>query len=278
MDVVLGNRTVRNEQAYLSERLYGNLPREPVHAPPGNLGLGDCSIRMLLTWVSHWRGAGAALNPAGVWPHYAGSSPGGPLFELGPVFSPQFPLLTDDQLIRLLCEGCPFRRPTVEDARAALAAIEPDVHNSMARMRAILCASLFHEWRDSTYSWRHAPEHRLPPTQQPGFRCALTATRAVMGRLIAGLSIHFRPQTRGENRGAFAYPDDWIPAAGFAPPPPPAGGAATPAGDGAPPPSPPAGGAPADQPFPWDAEDPSADDPAAGPRRRSHRRPASRGR
>ena len=107
---------------------------------------------MLLTWVSYWRGAGAALFPAGVWPRLLDYSEG-PLFELGPVLSAQHQLLTDDQCLRLLrrllCDGSPFRRPSEE---AFLDSIDLDTHNSPARMCAILLASLFHEWREGTYA------------------------------------------------------------------------------------------------------------------------------
>jgi hypothetical protein len=65
----------------------------------------------------------------------------------GPVLSAQHQLLTDAQLIRLLCEGRPFARPTAETASDVLNAIEFDRHDSAARMRAILCASIFFAWR-----------------------------------------------------------------------------------------------------------------------------------
>jgi hypothetical protein len=44
-------------------------------------------------------------------------------------------------------QGCPFLLPDKVNARSFLAAIELDVHNSdsEALMRAIFCASIFHE-------------------------------------------------------------------------------------------------------------------------------------
>ncbi len=68
----------------------------------------------------HWRGAGAALYPAGVWPHRRHDTSAGPLFELGP-------------------EGCPFPRPSAENAM-------PGVPRAHRAGRAQLRASILHEW------------------------------------------------------------------------------------------------------------------------------------
>jgi hypothetical protein len=106
MDIVLTGRALHAEHLSLAERLC-TLPRQAVQPAPGDTGVGRCSIRMLLTWLSHWRGAGAVRYPAGVWPHRHDTSDG-PLFELGPALGQRFPLLTDAQLLRLLCEGCQF--------------------------------------------------------------------------------------------------------------------------------------------------------------------------
>jgi hypothetical protein len=94
-------RDLREERDALSARLHA-MPRLPVHAPAGSTGIGECSISMLLTGLSYWRGAGAILFSAGVWPRWR-EDRNGPLFELGPVLSQTHPLLTDDQIIRLLC-------------------------------------------------------------------------------------------------------------------------------------------------------------------------------
>jgi hypothetical protein len=89
----------------------------------------------------------------GIWPCLR-DGPDGPLFELGPNPSPRHPPLTDDQIVRLLCEGSPFPRPSVEDAQGYRDELELDVHDSAARMSAVFCASIFHDWRDGTYAWR----------------------------------------------------------------------------------------------------------------------------
>ncbi len=67
MDTLLTGRALHAEHLSLAERLH-TLPRRAVRPAPGDTGVGRCSIRMLLTWLSRWRGAGAALYPAGVWP------------------------------------------------------------------------------------------------------------------------------------------------------------------------------------------------------------------
>ena len=98
---------------------------------PGAWGTGPCSTRMCLTWLTYWRGAGAALHAVGVWPR-ARDGNRGAIFELGPPPSAQFPLLTDEQCIRLLNEGCPFSRPSERLARAELRDIDLDAANSPA--------------------------------------------------------------------------------------------------------------------------------------------------
>ena len=69
---------------------------------------------------------------------------------------------------------------------AILAELRLDVLRSDARMRAILCASLFHEWRESSYLW-WANRSRFDTT--PGAGCRLAQTCATMARLIEGLSV-----------------------------------------------------------------------------------------
>ena len=61
MDTILVGRVLREERTALATRLY-SAPRRPVHAPVGAAETGQCSIRMLLTWVNSWRGAGAILR------------------------------------------------------------------------------------------------------------------------------------------------------------------------------------------------------------------------
>ncbi len=143
---------LRPERLRLDRRLYGGTLSIPSGRPQptqsGDNGLGQCSIRMLLlTWLSYWLGAGATLFPEGVWPRLT-EFPDGPKFKLGPTLDEQHPLLTDNQCIRLLCEGSPFNRAGVRQARYALEDIELDLHNSLARMQAIIIASIFHKWRD----------------------------------------------------------------------------------------------------------------------------------
>ena len=121
------------ERRRLDRRLYGGTPSipsgRPQPTPSGDIGLDQCSIHMLLTWLSYWRRAGANLFPD--------EFPSGPMFELGPALDVRHPLLTDNQCIRLLCEGSPFNRAGVSQARDALADIELDLHNSLARMREL---------------------------------------------------------------------------------------------------------------------------------------------
>ena len=101
---------LRREQAILHQGLYPATP-PPADAPQGGGwqpppagwdGIGDCTIRMLLTALSHWRGAGALCHPTGVWPRLQ-VLPSGQFFLLWPILSEQHQLLTNAQLIRLLC-------------------------------------------------------------------------------------------------------------------------------------------------------------------------------
>jgi hypothetical protein len=263
MGVVLGGRYLRREREHLADRLYRFPPAPSTARPLGADGIGDISIRALLTYMSHWRGAGAALYSEGVWPRLV-DSPGRPIFELGPVLSARNPLLTDAQCIRLLCEGDRFERPSLEAAEAYLAHIRLDVHDSAARYRAIQCAAIFYEWRDGAYDWRSAQQPPIPEVRQPGVHCRLPHTLASMARLVAGLGmvmIPLRPAYCAgcEDTGAapprvFAYPDDAFPDGGFGrgPSPGPA------AGGFAPPPT--AGGpGPASGPSPGPATAGAAD-------------------
>ena len=151
-----------------------------------------------------------------MWPRWV-EHPGRPIFELGPVLGPRFPLLTDAQIIGLLCEGCPFDRPAADDLVRWQQDVDLDVHDSHARMRAILSASIFYEWRHGT----HAREHELR-TVGRGFGCRLAHCRASMGRLIAGLNVHMFPQgPEPEFREPLVYDDDACPAAEFTVLPPP---------------------------------------------------------
>jgi len=215
----MGEPHLRREREILHRRLYGSIPSIPtgrrgLPAPLGDLGLGQCSIRMLLTWLSYWRGAGANLFPPGVWPRLI-EYERQVMFELGPVLDARHPLLTDDQCIRLLCEGSPFNRGGGSQCRDALERIELDLHNSPARMRTILLASIFHEWRDGSYAWRHTPGMALSEAALPGLNCRLAHTRASMGRIIAGLSVDMLQLSFGDTARAFSYPDEYHPRGGF---------------------------------------------------------------
>ena len=208
-------RALRNEQGSLHSRLY-EAPRGTTHPPPGTFGSpGLISLRQLLTFVSHWRGADTFLHPAGIWPHRFDSD-NGPRFHLGPIPCPQFPLLTDAQILALLCEGSPFFRPAVATGLAILANLRLDVHRSDARMRAILCASLFYEWREGSYIWR---ANRRTFDITPGAGCRLAQTRATMARLIAGLSVDLVQAGPAVADPGYAqvviYAPDAIPAGGF---------------------------------------------------------------
>jgi hypothetical protein len=82
-------------------------------------------------------------------------------------------------------------------------------------MQAILCADIFHEWREGTYAWRRREGRELGT--QPGLGCRLPHCSATMGRLIAGLNVHMFLQGRGL-REAVVYADDAVPADGFTQP------------------------------------------------------------
>jgi hypothetical protein len=80
--------------------------------------------------------------------------------------------------------------------------------DSAARMRAILCASIFVEWREG------GSTHRV----RPGTGCRLAHTRATMGRLIAGLNVHMFQQDESRKTKKdypAVYPPDSIPLGGF---------------------------------------------------------------
>jgi hypothetical protein len=178
--------------------------------PAGWDAIGDCTIRMLLTALSHWRGAGAIMHPTGVWPRLLELSTG-PHFLLGPIPSAQHQLLTDAQLLRLLCEGCPFSRPEARVASDSLNSVELDRHDSAARMRAIFCASIFFEWREGEYL-RHRQPAADTTALRPGVGFRLAHTRATMGRLIAGLNVHMSRQDLSCEQGT-DRPVVYVPAA-----------------------------------------------------------------
>ena len=203
------NPELRLEQEALHQRLYKSEEQSTGYTS-GAITEGACSIRMCLTWLSHWRGAGA-LHPTGIWPR-ASDSVYGMRLELGPPPSEQYPLLTDDQCIRLLNEGCPFLRPSEERARVKLDEIDLDAHDSPARMRTVMLAQLFFEWRESTDT-----SQKMCPTSGAGLFCRLANTRATMSRLVAGLSSCFEPVRPGEDY-AVNYPVGAVPAGGFGPP------------------------------------------------------------
>ena len=75
MGCALQEPLLRLEQGNLHRVLYAApsmADAPPLPWPPlltGWDGCGDCTIRMLLTALSHWRGAGAYRHPSGVWPH-----------------------------------------------------------------------------------------------------------------------------------------------------------------------------------------------------------------
>jgi len=96
-------------------------------------------------------------------------------------------------------------------------------------MRAILCASIFCEWREAEYVRQRQPGYvptaRSFPFLQPGDGCRLAQTRATMGRLIAGLSVRMFRQDRRDEQGTDAlvtYQPAAIPPGGFVTAAPPA--------------------------------------------------------
>jgi hypothetical protein len=200
---------LRREQSNLHRVLY-DVPSLVGPPPAGWDAIGDCTIRMLLTALSHWRGAGAVLHPSGVWPRLL-ELPSGPHFLLGPIPSAQQQLLTDAQLVNLLCAGCPFTRPEARVASDSLSSVELDRHDSAARMRAILCASIFFEWREGEYL-RHRQPSADTAALRPGVGFRLANTRATMGRLIAGLNVHMFRQDLSCEQGT-NHPVVYVPAA-----------------------------------------------------------------
>jgi hypothetical protein len=223
MGCALQEPLLRQEQDNLHRVLY-DVP-SLVDAPPGRGwkpppagcdAIGDCTIRMLLTALSHWRGARAILHPTGVWPRLL-ELPSGPRFLLGPIPSAQHQLLTDAQLIRLLCVGCPFARPKARVASDFLNSVELDRHDSAARMRAILCASIFFEWREGEYLRQRQPAADTAALR-PGAGCRRAHTRASMGQLIAGLNVRMFRQDLSHEQGTdheVVYGPAAIPLGGF---------------------------------------------------------------
>jgi hypothetical protein len=221
---------LRDEQAALTIRL-SVAPPAGISTPPGETGVGPCSIRMLLTWLSLWRGGAGFLHPGGIWPRWIDGH-SGPIFELGPALGPRYPLLTDPQIVRLLCEGCPFARPPVDLLGDFLAELELDEHDSAARMRAIFSAHIFFEWRDGAHDWGQRTS--VTRAMEPGFGCRLAHCRASMGRLIAGLSVNMIRQDGGELAGTpLDYGPGVVPGDGFLPFLPPTARAPTPPADAA---------------------------------------------
>jgi hypothetical protein len=130
------------------------------------------------------------------------------MWELGPVECRDYPLLTDAQIVSLLCAGSPDARPSLDNAVRVLEGLRLDYANSEARARAILCAGMFHEWRESVYFLTGAGART-----SLGAACRLAHTRASMARLVAGLNVAF--VRSGPPGGRVDYPADALPAGGF---------------------------------------------------------------
>ena len=134
------------------------------------------------------------------------------MWERGPVASSQYPLLTDDQVLSLLCEGSPDLLPSAEVSRDILSGLDLDLHLPDARARAIHCSAIFAEWWDGTYEWQN---HNGVPLgdSRAGVWCSLAHTRASMGRLIAGLD--GSKLQAGSATEAVVYTTEAIPVGGF---------------------------------------------------------------
>jgi hypothetical protein len=204
---------LQRELANLSRSLY-TLPHESSASPPGLPYHGPTTIRQLLTGVSTWRGPGAFRLPAGIWPHMRNSRSGTAVL-LGLMPSERFPLLSDAQLLGLLCEGSPEPRPAIADA---LRYFRLDAIDPAARARQV--ALIFSEWRlgaDIADTGRRG--------EPAGSSCRLPRFRAAMARLIAGVDDDLRPLPVIDPPGADpagdlaggppAYPPDTIPAGGL---------------------------------------------------------------
>jgi hypothetical protein len=81
MGCALQEPLLRREQGDLHRALY-DVPSLVGPSSAGWDAIGDCTISMLLTALSHWRGAGAVLHPTGVWPGLL-ELPSGPYFSSG---------------------------------------------------------------------------------------------------------------------------------------------------------------------------------------------------
>jgi hypothetical protein len=163
---------LQRERAHLQRNLY-TFPRESTVLPPGLAELvadpGPTSIRQLLTATSTWRGPGAYLLPMGVWPHLRDTN-AGMFFQLGPVASDRSPLLSDAQLLGLVCEGSPEPRPSIDEA---LRRLHLDVDDPAALQRARHAALIFARWRALAAGRRHRVGHR--PARCPRRRRQLPA-------------------------------------------------------------------------------------------------------
>ena len=145
-----------------------------IREPDGWLARRPASIRWLLSLFHHWRGAPATRYWAGTWPHV---TPGpSALWRLGPDLGSRFGLLSNAELLALLCEGSPDDRPA--HGMALLASLNLDGHDPAALQRALLVADIFRETRERLFrSWGTLRADT----------CPLAYTRASMARLIAGL-------------------------------------------------------------------------------------------
>ena len=186
-------------------------PREEFHtAPAGKEARGISTPRVVLSWFSHWRGHGGNGHAAGIWPVMKDD---GVRMTLGPSASGQFPMLSDAQILGLLCEGSPEPRPTVEAGLAGLAALRLDADDPATLQRARDIALLFVETR-----WEAHLLYAAGQGASVGVSSRLPCYRAAMARLIAGVGPDLQPlPTRAVDAAARAYPQAALPEDGPGP-------------------------------------------------------------
>jgi hypothetical protein len=187
---------LQRERAHLQRNLF-TFPRESTVLPPGLAELvadpGPTSIRQLLTAMSTWRGPGAYLLPMGVWPHLRDTN-AGMVFQLGPVASDRSPLLSDAQLLGLVCEGSPEPRPSIDEA---LRRLHLDVDDPAALQRARHAALIFAQWRLGADIESDTGRRGVCAV---GASCRLLRYRAAMARLIAGVDDDLQRRRRLRRR------------------------------------------------------------------------------
>ena len=141
------------------------------------------SLRQVLTFLTHWR-LNPSSHPVGIFPAWL-SSRGVSSWMLGPEACQEYPLLSDDQILGLLCEGSEMERSTLAAWPEVLAALHLDERNDAARDRATLLASVVLAMGEQGARAR------------PRGRCPLAWSLAAFAHLIANIGPDFWPMAPG---------------------------------------------------------------------------------